>query len=234
MCKYSCICFSKSFRAQSTFTKRTQLWRKQWELMGMRDFPGGPMVKNLPSNTGETGSMPGWGTKFPCSSEQLSPCTTTSESVCCKERSPMRQLRRNAAKEINDSLKRTDRCEMTLEVMNWEVRVFPYSNLKVGSVQHSCLENPRDGEAWWAAVCGLSQSWTQLKRLSNSSVLSQAETWECSCRLSYHNDYQNKLTGWIQMGKQSCVGKRSEGWDQKEIISVWRQVQTGATRRSRF
>ena len=33
----------------------------------------------------------------------------------------------------------------------------------------SCLENPRDKEAWWAAVCGVAQSWTRLKRLSSSS-----------------------------------------------------------------
>ena len=33
----------------------------------------------------------------------------------------------------------------------------------------SCLENPRDGGAWWAAVCGVAQSWTWLKRLSSSS-----------------------------------------------------------------
>ena len=33
----------------------------------------------------------------------------------------------------------------------------------------SCLENPRDGRAWWAAVYGVTQSWTRLKRLSSSS-----------------------------------------------------------------
>ena len=33
----------------------------------------------------------------------------------------------------------------------------------------SCLENPRDGGAWWAAVYGVTQSRTQLKRLSSSS-----------------------------------------------------------------
>ena len=36
-------------------------------------------------------------------------------------------------------------------------------------LQCSCLENPRDGEAWWAAVHGVTQSRTQLKRLSSSS-----------------------------------------------------------------
>ena len=33
----------------------------------------------------------------------------------------------------------------------------------------SCLENPRDGGAWWAAVYGVAQSQTGLKRLSSSS-----------------------------------------------------------------
>ena len=36
-------------------------------------------------------------------------------------------------------------------------------------LQCSCLESPRDGGAWWAAVSGVAQSWTPLKRLSSSS-----------------------------------------------------------------
>ena len=43
-------------------------------------------------------------------------------------------------------------------------------------LQYSCLENPRDGGAWWAAVYGVALSRTRLMRLSssssNSSVLS--------------------------------------------------------------
>ena len=35
----------------------------------------------------------------------------------------------------------------------------------------SCLENPRDGGAWWAAVSGVAQSWTRLKWLSSSSSI---------------------------------------------------------------
>ena len=38
-------------------------------------------------------------------------------------------------------------------------------------IQRSCLENPRDGGAWWAAVYGVPQSWTRLKRLSSSSSI---------------------------------------------------------------
>ena len=36
-------------------------------------------------------------------------------------------------------------------------------------LQCSCLENPRDGGAWWAAVFGVAQSRTRLTQLSSSS-----------------------------------------------------------------
>ena len=36
-------------------------------------------------------------------------------------------------------------------------------------LQCSCLENPRDGGAWWATVYGVAQSQTRLKRLGSSS-----------------------------------------------------------------
>ena len=39
--------------------------------------------------------------------------------------------------------------------------------------QCSCLENPRDGGAWWAAVYGVAQSWTWLNRLSSSSSMAK-------------------------------------------------------------
>ena len=62
---------------------------------------------------------------------------------------------------------------------------FHFSLLCIGEgngnpLQCSCLENPRDGGAWWAAVYGVTQSRTRLKwlsRSSSSSVLSQAEIW---------------------------------------------------------
>ena len=37
-------------------------------------------------------------------------------------------------------------------------------------LQCSCPENPRDGGAWWAAIYGVAQSRTRLKRLSSSSM----------------------------------------------------------------
>ena len=51
---------------------------------------------------------------------------------------------------------------------------FDFSLSRIGEgtgnpLQCSCLENPRDGGAWWAAVYGVAQSRTRLKRLSSSS-----------------------------------------------------------------
>ena len=53
-------------------------------------------------------------------------------------------------------------------------------------LQCSCLENPRDGGAWWAAIYGVSQSRTRLKRLSSSS--SSTESIDCFMRTSLSID----------------------------------------------
>ena len=42
-------------------------------------------------------------------------------------------------------------------------------------LQYSCLENPRDGGAWWAALYGVAQSRTLLKLLSSSSSSKETE-----------------------------------------------------------
>ena len=39
--------------------------------------------------------------------------------------------------------------------------------------QCSCLENPRDGGAWWSAIYGVAKRRTRLKRVSNSSSSSR-------------------------------------------------------------
>ena len=44
-------------------------------------------------------------------------------------------------------------------------------------LQCSCLENPRNGGAWWAAVYGVQQSRTWLKRLSSSSSIPRLHTF---------------------------------------------------------
>ena len=70
----------------------------------MAAVPSGPVNKNSPSNAGESGLIPGWGTKIPHALGQLSRRVTTKEPVYCNtqdQRSCVPQLRLNAAKYIN-------------------------------------------------------------------------------------------------------------------------------------
>ena len=53
--------------------------RKQLREAAARDFPGGPVVKNPPTNAEDTGSIPGQGTKIPHALEQLRSHATTTE-----------------------------------------------------------------------------------------------------------------------------------------------------------
>ena len=49
--------------------------------------------------------------------------------------------------------------------------IYIYREGNGNPLQHSCLENPRDRGAWWAAVYGVAQSCTRLMRLSRSSSM---------------------------------------------------------------
>ena len=60
------------------------------------------------------------------------------------------------------------------DMTEWLHFHFSFSCIGEGNgnpLQCSCLEDPRDGGAWWAAVYGVAQSRTQLKRLSHSSSI---------------------------------------------------------------
>ena len=56
-----------------------------------RDFPGGPVVKNPPSNAGVLGSIPGQGTYIPHAAGQLSLHATTTELALLNERAHVPQ-----------------------------------------------------------------------------------------------------------------------------------------------
>ena len=58
-------------------------------------------------------------------------------------------------------------------------------------LQCSCLENPRDGGGWWAAVYGVAQSQTRLKRLSSSSSNSSSKTNKNQYSLEEHKRTQS-------------------------------------------
>ena len=58
---------------------------------------------------------------------------------------------------------------------NWATSLSCTGEGNGNPLQCSWLENPRDGGAWWAAVYGVTQNWTQLKQLSSSS--SKPKKW---------------------------------------------------------
>ena len=60
----------------------------------------------------------------------------------------------------------------------------------------SCLENPRDGGAWWAAVYGVAQSWTRLKRLSSSSKEYIKAVYCHPAYLTYIQSTSWEMLGW--------------------------------------
>ena len=64
-------------------------------------------------------------------------------------------------------------------------------------LQCSCLENPRDGGAWWSAVSGVAQSRTRLKRLSSSSS-------EKEDRLKSQMN-SRKIGAWKKLGKREFL-----------------------------
>ena len=57
-------------------------------------------------------------------------------------------------------------------------------------LQCSCLENPRDRVAWWAAIYGVAQSRTRLKRLSSSKITADGG---CSHEIKRHLPLERKV-----------------------------------------
>ena len=62
-------------------------------------------------------------------------------------------------------------------------------------LQCSCQENPRDGGAWWAAVYGVAQSRTRLKRLSSSSSSSSTHCGEGKGTPLQYSCLENPMDG---------------------------------------
>ena len=51
---------------------------------------------------------------------------------------------------------------MKLRILIWIILECPFGEGNGTPLQYSCLENPMDGEVWWAAVHGATKSWTRL------------------------------------------------------------------------
>ena len=96
---------------------------------------------------------------------------TTADGDCSHEIKRRLLLGRKVMTNLDSIFKSRDITLLT-KVHLVKAMVFPV-------VMCSCLENPRDGGAWWAAVCGVAQSRIRLKRLSSSSSSSMygCESW---------------------------------------------------------
>jgi len=90
-------------------------------------------------------------------------------------------------------------------------------------LQCSCLENPRDGGAWWAAVSGVTQSRTRLKRLSSSSSRQRKQEAPKPCSSVASDVFQvlPKEATVERTGEQSRCRRR---WGWKESGRYWRKV----------
>ena len=75
--------------------------------------------------------------------------------------------------------------------------LFPFMHWrrKWQPTQCSCLENPKDGGAWWAAIYGVAQSRTRLKRLSSSSSSSTWSIREGNCNPFQYSCLANPMDG---------------------------------------
>ena len=80
-------------------------------------------------------------------------------------------------------------------------------------LQCSCLENPRDGGAWWAAIYGVAQSRIQLKNLSSTSSSSRTLLRShCPCRnkISKYGKLSNLIVLMLSLrSKVSNIGSVS-------------------------
>ena len=92
-------------------------------------------------------------------------------------------------------------------------------------LQCSCLESPRDGGAWWAAVYEVAQSQTRLKRLSSSSsiMLVWVYMYKFSCGYVFNSLYYEPRNGIAESyGEiwQNVVNWRRE-WQTTSVFLPW-------------
>ena len=128
------------------------------------------MVKTSPFNAGSMGSIPGQRAKVP---HALWPKNQNiKQKQCCNK---INKDFKNGPHRKKNLKKKTDRkSHGDILLSGWGAMVrdsnlsaFPgFNNCREGNgnpFQYSCLENPVDRGAWWAAVHRVAQSWTRLK-----------------------------------------------------------------------
>ena len=126
-------------------------WRSYLPLI--YGFSGGSNSKEYICNTGDLGSIPGSG-RFPGEGSEPTPVLLPGEFYG----------QRSLAGYSPWGHKELDMTEQ----LHFHFSLSCVGEGNGSPLLCSCLENPRDGGAWWAAISGVAQSRTRLKRLSRS------------------------------------------------------------------
>ena len=90
--------------------------------------------------------------------------------------------------------------------------------------QCSCLENPREDGAWWAATYGVAQSRTRLKRLS-SSIMRETQMWSLGLEDPLEKEWQPTPV---------FLSGKSHGWRSLVGYSPWSCKEVDTTERLHF
>ena len=103
LCSFCFWLHCKYLRGIQCYGILSCIWMNRWIEKSVvkrmfEDLPGGPMVKNLPSNAGDLSWILGQGTKMPHAKGQINPHTTTREAFRLQQRAHMLQRRFNPAK----------------------------------------------------------------------------------------------------------------------------------------
>ena len=110
----------------------------------------------------------------------------------------------------------------------WAYVLFRYGEGNDTPLQYSCLENPRDGGAWWAALYGVAQSQTWLKWLSSSIIQVCLQKGHRSndapAEMSILNT-QTLLSKYRSLLKGTKGEKPILGWGQrKQKMNLWSEL----------
>ena len=86
----------------------------------------------------------------------------------------------------------------------------------------SCLENPRDGGAWWAAVSGVIQSQTRLKRLSSRLSSSVTDSLRVETTLNTCIGFTDLkfINGQLTLDIQSTQTWKSSGYIRNTKLTI--------------
>ena len=93
-------------------------------------------------------------------------------------------------------------------------------------LQSSCLENPKDGGAWWAPIYGVTQSRNRLKRLSSSSSSSMLDLhWRVGLTLAVASGgYSLIAVHWLLTVVASLVVENElQGMSASVVVGTWAQ-----------